>query len=371
MTSPIRIGVIGCGDVMTAYMYHAQLLRGQGLVEVTWASDLRPEREKFMRERYGVPNFTRDYRRLLDSDEVDLVLVLTSMAEHGRLALEALQAGKHVLVEKPMSIDLAEAARLVDLSRSSRGHLLCAPFVMLSPTYQTIWYRLQRGDIGKALTARARYGHSGPTWGPWFYRRGGGPIFDLAPYNLTSLTGLLGPVKRVSAMTGTALPVRQVDGQPVPVEVEDNAHLLLDFGGSVLAAVTTGFTLQQYRGPALELYGASGTIQMLGDDWDPEGYELWQNELGAWQVYKETDPGWLWTDGLRHIVACIREGKAPLLAPEQAYHVLEVMVKAGESGRDGQVKTIDSAFPPPGFAIDLDIGQVHLAHDRTHKREED
>ena len=63
---------------------------------------------------------------------------------------------------------------------------------------------MQRGDIGKVLTARARYGDAGPTWGAWYYQGNGGAIFDLAPYNLTSLTGLLGPVQRVLAMTGTA-----------------------------------------------------------------------------------------------------------------------------------------------------------------------
>ena len=64
------------------------------------------------------------------------------------------------------------------------------------------------------------------------------------------------------------------------VEADDNAHILIDFGESVFAVVTTGFTIQKYRTPAIEIYGSKGTIQMMGDDWDPEGYELWQNEVG-------------------------------------------------------------------------------------------
>jgi predicted dehydrogenase len=367
MDKPVRIGIIGCGDVMTAYMYHAQILGGQGLVEVTYACDRREERESIMRQRYHVPTFTTDPAILLASEQVDAVLVLTSMPEHGRLAIQALQAGKHVLVEKPMAVTLEEAQALVEASQNSQGLLVCAPFVTLSPTYRTILARVQRGDIGRVISARARYGHAGPTWGSWYYQNGGA-IFDLAPYNLASLTGLLGPARRVLAMTGTAIPDRIVDGAATLSKVEDNAHILIDFGDAIFAVVTTGFTMQQYRCPALELYGSSGTLQMMGDDWDPEGYELFQNSAGAWQIYKETDPGWLWTDGLRHLVECIQNGQKPLVTPEQAYHVLEIMVKAKLSGRDGQEKMIESSFSALNIDAPLEGEQVHLVHDRTHQR---
>src|SRR4030095_3708901 len=138
----------------------------------------------------------------------------------------------------------------------------------------------------------------------WFYRAGGGAVFDLGVYNLTTLTGLLGPVQRVGARAGVAIPERLVKGKSVKVEAEDNAQLLLDFGDGCLATITTGFTIQQYRGPGIELFGTSGTINMLGDDWDPDGYEIWQNDQNCWQLFKETQPDWPWTDGLRHLVEC-------------------------------------------------------------------
>jgi predicted dehydrogenase len=105
--------------------------------------------------------------------------------------------------------------------------------------------------------------------------------------------------------------------------------------------------MQQYRCPAIELYGSKGTMQMLGDDWDPEGYELWQNEAGSWKFFEETDPDWPWTDGLRHLLRCIREERQPVITPEHAYHILEVMLKAQESGADGKAKTIESTFTVP------------------------
>ncbi|NIS80154.1 MAG: Gfo/Idh/MocA family oxidoreductase, partial [Anaerolineales bacterium] len=332
MAGPIKLGIIGCGDVMTAYMYMVQQLRAQGLVEVTAACDVREERLQYMKDRYSVESLTSDYHELLQSEDVDLVLVLTSMAEHGPVAIAALEAGKHVLLEKPMALTLDEAERLLEVAESSSGHLICAPYVILSTTYQIMWHRIQRGDIGSVKLARARYGHAGPTWGQWYFRPGGGALFDLSPYNLTSLTGFLGPAKRVMAMTGTAIQERMVDNEMMSVEVEDNAQVLLDFGESAFAVITAGFTIQQYRSPAIELYGTKGAIQMLGDDWDPEGYELWLNEVGAWLTFKETDPGWLWTDGLRHMVECIQNDTSPLITPEHAFHVLEIMLKAKEAG---------------------------------------
>jgi predicted dehydrogenase len=315
----------------------------------------------------GVPRFTPNADDVITSSEVDLVLILTSMTEHARLAKAALEVGKHVLVEKPLATSLEDASALIELAKRSRGHLVCAPFTILSPTFQTIARRIQHGDIGKPCSARARYGWAGPSWSEWFYQPGGGCLFDLGVYCLTSLTGLLGPAKRVTAMTGVAIPEREINGCRIRVEAEDNAQVLLDFGDACFAAVTSGFTMQQYRTPALEVYGTGGTIQMLGDDWDPEGYELWQNAAGAWQLFKETDPDWSWTDGLRHLVECIREDKRPLATPEHAAHVLEIMLKAQQSSREGKTLPIHSTFTPPMFTQTKLAEAAHLQHDRTRE----
>ncbi len=367
MPAPLGIGVVGCGSVLAAYAPVIERLDYRAQARLVMACDRDEAKRSQMFEQHHVQAFTTDYRELINSPQVDIVLVLTSMLEHARIAGYALRAGKHVLVEKPMATDLDEAAELLELAKQGPALYLPAPFVELSPTFQIIARHIQRGDIGVPLSARARYGWSGPWWGKWFYQSGGGAIFDLAPYNLTSLTGLLGPARRVTAMTGVAIPERQAGGENLNVQAEDNAQILIDFGGSAFAVVTAGFTIQQYRSPALEVYGSQGTIQMLGDDWDPDGYEVWQNEVGAWKVFKETDPNWSWCDGLNHLVLCLQSGQKPLIQAEQAYHVLEIMLRAQESGRDGQVKEIHSTFAPVHFSESGGAVQAHLIHDRTHQ----
>ena len=279
--------------------------------------------------------------------DVDAVLVLTSMPEHGRLARAALEAGKHVLVEKPVATTLEEAARCSRWPRRAPGHLLCAPHILLSPTYRAMHAHVGEGSVGGLLTARARYGWAGPDWSRWFYEPGGGALFDLGVYNVTSLCGFFGPARRVTAMTGVAIPERVIDGEPIRVQAEDNAHVLIDFGDARFAVVTTGFTMQQYRSPCIELYGTHGVLQMLGDDWAPEGYELWRNDRSVWEVHPETDPAWPWTDGLRHLVECIETGEEPVTRPEHAYHALEIMLAAQAAGADGRAREIASGFPAP------------------------
>jgi predicted dehydrogenase len=276
-----------------------------------------------------------------------------------------------VLVEKPMSTDLDQAARLIELDRTGPANLLCAPHVLLSPDYQQMARMIRDGLVGRPLLARARYGWNGPDWGQWFYGPGGGPLFDLGVYNATTLTGLLGPCRSVTAMTTLTRPRRVVDGEEIEVQTDDTFQIILELGGDtthpVLATVTTAFGMQQYLGPAVEVYGLDGTVQMLGDDWAPDGLQLWQNSVGAWQTYHSRSRYWPWTDGLRHMIDCIRTGERPYTRPEHAYHVLEIMLKAMESAATGTTQKVGSSFEPPAPMATSDGGPQHLIHDRVHE----
>jgi predicted dehydrogenase len=368
---PVRIGVIGCGSVASGpYTGIIEQMRFHGHAEVVVACDIVAEKAKRLAANHGITRVTRNAEDVINADDVDITLITTSMNEHGPLAMAALKAGKHVLVEKPMSTDLKEAGELVKLSKKSRGHLICAPHIVLSRTYQEMWRRIKRGEIGTPFNARARYGwHPGPWWGQWFFQKGGGALFDLGVYNVTALSGLLGSAKRVTAMTGVAVPTRKVEGKMMKTVAEDNAHVLIDYGNSVFAVVTTGFTMPSYRSPCIEIYGSGGVIQMLGDDWAPEGLEQFNPKTDSWQVQGNMDHGWSWTDGLRHLVDCIRNNKTPITKPEHAYHALEIMLAAQAAGADGQAREIKSNFPALDFAEKSGKKSKEAKHDRTRKED--
>lgn len=361
---PTRIGIIGAGNVLEAYIPQCEKLRARGLAELVNVCGRPAQMQRAV--SIGAPRFTTSENEILDDPNIDLVVVLTSMPEHARVAIAALQAGKHVLLEKPLATNLADARQVLKCADETKRLLVCAPFVTLSPTFQTIAHRIAAGDIGKPHLARARYGWAGPWWAEWFYKPGGGCLFDLGIYPITSLTGLLGPAKRVTAFAGVAIPEREINGRRIQVEAEDNAQVIIDFGGCY-GTVMSGFTMQQYRNPAVEVYGGAGTIQMLGDDWDPDGYEIFQNAAGCWQVFKETTPDWPWADGLRHMVESLHANKEPIVAKEHAYHVLEIILKAQQSAKEGRALPVESSFKPK-LLDDLHAPEpVHLAHDRTRE----
>jgi len=362
----LGLGVLGCGSVFAGpYAGMIDRLAAHGRVHVGAVYDPADAKRRGAAARYDVAPDLPDADAVIGHPDVDAVLVLTSMNEHGALTAAALEAEKHVLVEKPLATSLEEAEALVERSRTARGLLVCAPHVLLSSTFREIHTCVREGAIGRLVSARARYGWAGPWWNEWFYRPGGGSLFDLGVYNVTTLCALFGPARRVTALVGTAIPERTVNGTTIRVEADDNAHVLLDFGDARFGVVTTGFTMQKYRSPAVELYGTEGTAQLLGDDWAPEGWELWRNEEQSWRLLPETDPHWQWTDGLRHLVDCVESSRPTTTRPEHALHALEIMLAAQAAGRDGVAREIATGFPDPVFdqAL-LDADEAHRSHDR-------
>jgi predicted dehydrogenase len=361
----VGVGVLGLGSVFFGpYRELGERLAKQGRMRFTAVFDLDPAKRRAAAGALGLDPGLASPGDVIGRDDVDLVLVLTSMNEHAELARRALDAGKHVLVEKPLATSLHEAADLLERASAAPGTLLCAPHILLSPTYRELHRRVRAGAIGRVLSARARYGWSGPWWARWYYEPGGGALFDLGLYNITSLCGFIGSVRRVAAMVGTAIPDRVVAGERVRVEADDTAHVLLDFGESRFAVVTTGFTMQRYRSPAIELYGSDGVLQLLGDDWAPEGFEQWRNGHGAWELFPDPDPAWRWTDGLSHLLDCIETGRPSLLRPEHAFHALEVALAAKRSANEERAVAIESSFPEPDFAaLPAPVADERRVHD--------
>ena len=342
----LRIGVLGLGSVFLGpYRQLIRQLEQSGQARLTAAFDVNRDKTAAVAAMHPSIATPDSAAALIARDDVDVVLVLTSMNEHAELAQAGLQAGKHVLVEKPMATSIAAARELLRVSKGAKGLLVCAPHIVLSPTYRAMHADVVSGKIGKVLLARARYGWAGPWWGQWFYRPGGGALFDLAVYNLVSLCGFMGPVRRVCAMVGTAVAQRVVEGVEIDVQADDNAQVLLDFGDHRFACITTGFTMQKYRSPAIELYGTDGVLQLLGDDWAPQGFERWTREREVWELHEESEPQWPWTVGLRHLVECVAAGTRPVNQPEHALHSVEVMLAAQTSAREARFVSIESGFP--------------------------
>jgi predicted dehydrogenase len=359
MVSRLGIGVVGCGAVFSGG-YTQELLALRHRAHVRVVCDIDRAKAEAAALDWNCETVS-SFEEVIAREDVDVVCILTSMPQHAEMTIAALEAQKHVLLEKPIATTVADAETVVAAADKADVHLVCAPHTMLSPAFAGIRAIIDTGEIGTIKLARARYGWAGPDWAEWFYRRGGGALFDLGVYSLTTLCGLLGRVERVSALTATAVPLREVNGTVVHAEATDSAQILLDFGDNCFASVTTGFTMQRYRAPAVELYGLAGTVQLLGDDWAPDGYEIWRNDRDSWE-YVPTPP-WRWTNGLTHLVDCIEADEKPQALPRNALHILEVMLAAEASSLSGAVVAIASPFARPNPLTVPPRKPMHRLHD--------
>jgi predicted dehydrogenase len=289
-------------------------------------------------------------------------VVITSPESHAEMARLALEHGKHVVVEKPLAPTRAEAEVLYNLAAQGNLHLLAAPFVQLAPTFRTLWGRILDGDIGRVHSGRGLYGNAGSTWARWYHQGKVGPLAEAGIYNLKSLTAILGPAVEVLSAEMTAVNLRQVGDFDITHPDPDTSHIILRHESGALSSIVSSHAIQRYRRPGLELYGTEGTANLLGDDWDPRGFEIWRNEVGRWEEYEAIEGTWLWADGLAELVMALRQGRAPLTEPTHDLHLLEILEAAPRAARERRAITIVSRFRP----LDLQPEALQARHDRHH-----
>jgi predicted dehydrogenase len=363
------VGFLGAGNVLGAYLGQLDRLVARGLAELgpVYAHSL--ERRSELAARRPGMGLVSEVEDVVGDPAVDVIVVITPPALHAEHARLALEAGKHVLCEKPVGEGRAEAEPLYRLAADRGRLLLAAPFVQLNPTFRALWTAIADGAIGRAHSARALYGTAGATWALWFHDGSVGPLAELGIYNLKSLTALLGPVEEIQIAESTAVPIREVAGERFDEPGHDVQHVILRHAGGALSSLVTGQAIQRYRRPALEVYGTEGTANLLGDDWDSSGYELWRNSAAYWESHDSLDPTWLWCDGLRELVACLREERAPLASSSHDLHLLDVIAAARIASRERRAVAVESGFD----ALDLRVatpGELHHRHDRTRAPDE-
>ncbi len=365
--SEVGVGFIGAGNVLGAYLRVLDTLipKGWACEGPIYARD-RSVWEDLRRRRPGI-RLVATAEEVWSSD-VQVVVVITPPATHAELALEALRHGKHVVVEKPLGMTRAEAEAVVAEAERANLHLLAAPFVHLSPTFRELWTRVRAGEIGTVHSARGLYGNAGVTWSAWYHEGGVGPIGDLAVYNLKSLTSLLGPIHEVTAVEAVAIPSRTIGGPTIEHPDPDVLHLIARHDDGAISTIVASQAIQRYRRPGLELYGTEGTANLLGDDWDPTGLEIWRNDDAAWRTSDPIDPTWSWADGLREAVRSIVEARPPLTSTAQDLHLVEVIDAVRRSARERGTVAVGSSFAPLDLTIPLD--RHHYVHDHTRPPED-
>ena len=366
----LNVGIIGCGNISGIYLRNAPGFRG---LKLKACADMRPEAAQAQAAQHGIEALSVD--DLLAREDIDLVVNLTVPAAHFGVSMAALQAGKHVFSEKPLAVDFEQGRKLVD-EAEARGKLLgCAPDTFLGGAHQMARHYIDEGRIGRVTSGTCHVMSPGmEMWHPnpdFFFLPGGGPILDLGPYYIANLVNLIGPVKRVAALSSMASTTRTITSEPrkgevIPVKTPTNIHALLEFQNGATITLSASWDVWSHRHGNMELYGTEGslflpdpnffggTVSASGRDKNIQPLEMWDHPFAV--VNQEHPQGWMAnyrTAGLADMAMAIIEGRDARCSLERALHGVDVMVSILRSGEEGRfVDLTTTCTQPAAFGIE-------------------
>ncbi len=349
------IGIVGCGNI--SGIYFQNLCKVFRNVEVRACADLDESRARARAEEYpGVRVCTLE--EMLDDPRIELIVNLTTPLSHFPVAMQAIRAGRHVHGEKPLTLTREEGAELLAAAAEAGGRVGNAPDTFMGAGIQTCRRLIDEGVIGEPVAAHAFMlcrGHE--TWHPdpeFYYKPGGGPMFDMGPYYLTALVNLLGPVRRVTGSARISFPRRTITsekkfGQMIDVEVPTHIVGVMDFASGAIGTLTTSFDVRASETPRIEVYGADGTLSAP----DPNGFggpvRLRLKDDDEWREMPlsggfETNGRGI---GASDMADAISTGRPHRACGELAYHVLDLMHAFHEASDTGAHIPIESGCERP------------------------
>jgi len=367
--STTKVGIIGCGKICGIYFKNGQVFQD---IEMAACADLLPGRAQQKAEEFGVPKAC-SVEELLRDPEISIILNLTTPDAHYAIATAALNAGKSVYNEKPLTLSREQGADLLALANKKGLRVGCAPDTFLGASIQTCRKLIDDGWIGEPVAANAFMGGRGPeSWHPdpeFYYKTGGGPMFDMGPYYLTALVNLIGPVARVCAMTRTTFPERIITspgkfGNRIAVEVPTHIIANLAFDNGALGTLTTSFDLWKSECPRIEIHGTEGSLSVGDPNKFGDTPMFCRGRTKEWQPvplafgYEENSRG----IGVADMACALRTGRDHRASGEMAFHVLDIMHAIHESADERRERAIESTCSRPQ---PLPLGLLHGSIDLT------
>ena len=379
MVSPLRIGVVGVGALaLRGIVPHLTQDDVRDRVVVQALCDPVLERARATAERYGIEHAYASLDELLADDAVDAVTIASPIGLHHEHCRRALDAGKHVHVNKTMCTTVAEADELIELAGANDLRLVPSPGEILRPQLRRTRELIDQGAIGDLAWAicggsfeiyheedepERLDAPGGAAINPaWYFRKpGGGPLYDITVYALHALTSVLGPAVRVTALSGVRVPQRSFQRETIRTEADDNTVLLLDFGESRFAVVhgTAAGQVSAQFGAGL-YFGTRGTIDgvlLNGEPFDYPGKELTEGApVTDWDAQMRVLPhvvgphcglgeSHVFEDFMQLVEAI--EGVPTPVTAEQARHVIDVFESGYRAAETGETQTLRTTFALP------------------------
>ena len=374
MSGVLKAGLVGCGSLsQRGVLPHLNLPDAKEKVHLAAVVDVDTERARQSAEKFNVPAYFTSIEEMLTKADIDLALIITPIPYHFPNAMAAIEAGKHVYIQKAMTTTLAEADELLAARDRMGVKLAAAPGFELFPTTQQMRQIVTGGELGRvniAYTYTLGFGHEfeGIREGQgalaainpaWYYQPGAGPLPDVTVYALQLITSVLGSVRRVTALGNKTASERTWQGQTIPVEVDDNTVVLMEFASGTLAVAVGSNCQGSQRIPwgGLGLYGTTGVLEVTEVNHVsgyPTHFEVNSQTVQTYAAELSDQP-YIQGDHLTleepHVYAdimdlvdAIGEDRDPLATGEQARHVVEIIEKSLAAVKTGQTQQLQTTF---------------------------
>ncbi len=365
MSDRIGYGIVGAGAIgIRGALMHLSLPDVQDRVRLAAVCDPVPGRAEAAAEKYGVAEHYLTYEEVLADPDVDAVTLCSPIGLHYEQGMQAIEAGKHIHFNKTMTTTVEEADTIAARAEEKGVRVVASPGMMLFPHNQRIRRLILEGALGTlgwAITGTSagsgtyhlneefRTGEDiltsvDPTW--YFKMPGGGPQYDVTVYCLHILTGIVGPAKRITAMSGIALPERTYQGESIPCEADDSTMLVLDFGDAFYGFVYASVAGDLVSGFQPTLYGVKGEVvgTRFGDCELRLPDENQPHVTGEHTKMRESHV----FEDMMQLVDWIREGTPSIASMEHARHVIDIIesgYRAAETGQTQELRTTFTALP--------------------------
>ncbi len=335
-----RIGIIGCGQIVR--IRHAHELAGCAWAETAGYYDFVSERAQSFVEQFGGKVY-REYQEMLQDPSVDGVVICTANDAHAKMSVEALQAGKYVLCEKPMASDLEGAQAILEAGRESKGFFMAAHNQRFTMAHRKAKELLESGAMGRVLSFRCTLAHPGPerfsvnrTNSCWYLNKaasGLGCISDLGIHKCDILMHLLGePISRVAATAGTR-DKRDETGELA--KVYDNAVCVLETPSGVMGTLNLSYTNYAGMENTTVYYCEKGVLRC---HYYPDcALEVVMDGAETVRYFDVPQPN---SGVMEAFARAIVEGRPSPVPAEEAYRAMRAVFAIEQSARTGEMVTL-------------------------------
>lgn len=328
----LKVGVIGCGSI--ARRRHLLEYAANSNVEITAVCDIVAERVEEMATAYNAKAFV-DYKELLATEGLDAVSVCLPNYLHAPVSIDALNAGYHVLCEKPMAISKEEAENMIEAAEKNDKKLMIGHNQRFVSSHQKAKELIDSGAIGKVYSFRTTFGHPGPeAWSidgreSWFFDKEQafiGALGDLGVHKSDLMRYLLGEITEVGAFVET--------NAKEDTEIDDNAVCIVKTENGVIGTITASWAYVASGDNSTVIYGENAILRLEDDPVYSLIVQYKNGETVNYELDKiqtNEEGGQTNTHVIDHFVDSIIHDKEPLINGEEGMKSLDVILAAIES----------------------------------------